>query len=314
MRSFFQQTLHALERGPIALALVLQTQGSVPREVGTWMGIAEDRTWGTIGGGAGEQKVITAAQQVLHSGLPQRVEIDLSGHPQRQVQGVCGGWMEVWVARWQGETAIALVSALLRSLNQGKSIGVTLPLQPDQLPSLSATHSASPHLSSDRTQFYCPLHPDPTLLIVGGGHVGVALAQVAQFAGFQVWVQDDRPDFADPSRFPPHTRTDTTDLDKLLPTLPAPLYVALVTRGYGHDLNALRSLLHHHPFPDYVGMIGSQKRVNLVFRELETEGCLGDRRSCIHAPIGLDIGAQTPEEIAVSICAELIHRRRLGSP
>ncbi|MGB3201419.1 MAG: XdhC family protein, partial [Nodosilinea sp.] len=123
MVSSFQQLDQALDRGPAVLATVINVRGSVPREVGAKLVVdATGQAFGTIGGGAGEAKVLRQAQDVLKTGRKQFVEIDLSGAPQRQTQGVCGGHMRVWLERWQGDAAKRLVHAMLRSLQQGQSV------------------------------------------------------------------------------------------------------------------------------------------------------------------------------------------------
>lgn len=162
--------------------------------------------------------------------------------------------------------------------------------------------------------FIEPLRPDPTLLIVGAGHVGIALAQAAQFAGFCVAVQDDRPEWATPERLPPNTHILPGAIAEALTNFPLSInsYIALVTRGYAHDVAALTSILTHHTeLPvRYLGMIGSHKRSQLVFQALREQGIAASVIQAIHAPIGLNIGALTPEEIAISIVAELIQIRR----
>jgi xanthine dehydrogenase accessory factor len=298
---FYRQVLDVLPQEPVAIATVIHTQGSVPREVGAMMAIARDCTWNTIGGGAGEAAVIEAGRQVLRQGIPQRVTIDLAATAQPGRHGVCGGQMQVWVAPWSGDKAIALLQTLITQLSAGHAVTLTIPLS-DQPPTLSITSTNPSAIAPDGQQFFHGLHPSPTLLIVGAGHVGLALARLAQMIDFQVWLQDDRLDLL--QTLP----AGVTGYD-VLPALPPASYIALVTRSYHHDLTALRSLLQA-PAPRYIGMIGSRARIHRVFQQLAQDGIEGDRLSSIHAPIGLDIGALTPDEIAVSICAQLIQIRR----
>ncbi|TVQ19651.1 MAG: XdhC/CoxI family protein [Leptolyngbya sp. DLM2.Bin15] len=296
---FYRQVLDILPQEPVAIATVIHTQGSVPREVGAMMAITGDRTWDTIGGGAGEAAVIEAGRDVLRQGIPQRVTIDLAATAGRH--GVCGGQMQVWVAPWVGEQAIALLQSLITQLSAGHAVTLTIPLT-DTLPHLSMTSLNQSAIAPDGQQFFHVLHPSPTLLIVGAGHVGLALARLAQMIDFQVWIQDDRPEVL--QTLPPGITGY-----KALPALPPASYIALVTRSYHHDLAALRSLLQA-PAPRYIGMIGSRARIHRVFQQLEQDGIESDRLSSIHAPIGLNIGALTPDEIAVSIGAQLIQIRR----
>ncbi|MGB7084839.1 MAG: XdhC family protein, partial [Phormidesmis sp.] len=159
------------------------------------------------------------------------------------------------------------------------------------------------------------IQPPPVLLIIGGGHVAVALAQMADFAGFQIAVQDDRPEFVTPERFPQArllSRSIRETVDSLTPH--SQLYIALVARGFSQDVEALQTLLLQRPWAyQYVGAIGSQKRIRSVCQAVQQQGISIDSLPNFHAPIGLDIGALTPQEIAISICAELIKVRRGGT-
>lgn len=320
---FYRQLAAALQQGPVAVATVIQTRGSVPREVGAHMGIdILGHSFDTIGGGAGEARVMQQSRQVLQTGVPGFVEIDLSGAPNRDIQGVCGGWMQVWVQRWQGAEAIALSRQICDRLQSGQSLTLLTPLTETGFPAIATPAAApltGPHLHNQT--LIEPIQPPPTLLVVGAGHVGVALAQVANWMGWAIAIQDDRPNFADPQRFPSHTRVlplplsprhpeAATALQQLCP--PDRLYIALVTRGYLHDREGLELLWQLAPdfAPRYLGMIGSKKRVQRVFQELQQAGVAAEWLQQIHAPIGLPIGALTPEEIGISICAELIRARR----
>ena len=152
-----------------------------------------------------------------------------------------------------------------------------------------------------------------TLLIVGGGHVGNAIATIAGHAGFSVVVLDDREAFANPERFPMADRVICGDFVEELRRFPidANTYVVLVSRGHKQDELSLREVVNSEAA--YVGMIGSLRRVGTVLTHLAREGYGRDALERVHTPIGLDIGAETPEEIAVSIVAEMIAVRRGGS-
>ncbi len=152
-----------------------------------------------------------------------------------------------------------------------------------------------------------------TLLIVGGGHVGQALAALASHAGFSVVVLDDRAAFANSERFPTTDRIICGDVMEELRRFPinASAYVVLVSRGHKQDELALREVVASGAA--YVGMIGSQRRAGTVLTHLAREGYAREALARVRTPIGLDIGAETPQEIAVSILAELIAARRGGS-
>lgn len=306
---FDRQFAEVLETMPVVLATVVQTKGSVPREVGAKMLICADgRILGTIGGGAGEAKVIQQARSLLETGQKktgqkQWVEIDLTGTPQRETQGICGGTMRVWLERWQGNRAISLVHQIIDLLESGQTVSIVTPFDAERSPYLSD--------ESPDQAFIETLQPAPTLLIVGAGHCGIQLAKVADLIGFRVIVQDDRSEWANADLYP-NAKVFNGAIADIVSELAnhTELYAALVTRGYQYDLAALSALLDR-PLPcRYLGMIGSEKRVRKVYQTLKIPP---EKLRSIHAPIGLDIGALTPEEIAVSISAELIMVRRGGT-
>jgi xanthine dehydrogenase accessory factor len=154
--------------------------------------------------------------------------------------------------------------------------------------------------------FIEPVEPAPDVYIFGAGHVGASLARMAHDTGFRVHVVDDREKFADAERFPAGVDVVVDDIPEWLHAhqLPPTAYGVIVTRGHKHDLDALRALAPANL--RYIGLIGSKAKVKRIFDALRTEGATPDMLSRVHAPIGLDIGAITPQEIAVSILAELI--------
>ena len=151
-----------------------------------------------------------------------------------------------------------------------------------------------------------PIEPSPELYVIGAGHVGYHLATMAQEVGFQVHVVDDREKFASRERFPKATEVVTEDIPAWLDRnkLPPYAYVVIVTRGHTNDLDALRALAPREL--RYLGLIGSRAKVARITDQLLSEGMPPDVLKQVHAPIGLDIGAVTPQEIAVSILSELV--------
>jgi len=151
-----------------------------------------------------------------------------------------------------------------------------------------------------------PIEPSPALYIIGGGHVGFHLASVAQEVGFRVHVVDDREKFANRERFPTATEVVAEDIPTWLARTPLPphAYVVVVTRGHTNDLEAVRALAPRDL--RYLGLIGSRAKVARIYEALTADAMPPDALLHVHAPIGLDIGAVTPQEIAVSILAELI--------
>ena len=157
--------------------------------------------------------------------------------------------------------------------------------------------------------------PPPELIIVGAGHVARPLAQVADIVGFRVTVLDDRPGFATSERFPVAVRVLTVDFDRPFRdvNIGRHSHIILVTRGHRYDYACLTAALSSPDTPAYIGMIGSRRRVRATYLQLVDDGFDAARLSSIHAPIGLDVGAETPEEIAVAVAAELVLVRRGGS-
>src|ERR1700720_1717326 len=157
--------------------------------------------------------------------------------------------------------------------------------------------------------FVEPILPQPPLYIFGGGHVSMSLAKAAHTAGFGIGVIDDREQFANSERFPMAHEIYTTYEDafeKLKPN--ASSYLVIVTRGHRDDMRVLGWAVGTEAH--YIGMIGSKRKVLSVYQALEREGIAPERFENVHAPVGLEIGALTPEEIAISITAELIAVRR----
>ncbi len=153
----------------------------------------------------------------------------------------------------------------------------------------------------------------PTFLIVGAGHIGRALARLASFLGYRVVVLDDRPDFADPAAIPDADEVICDDFRAALERFPidGSTTIVLVTRGHRQDELALRTCIGRGAA--YLGMIGSRRRTSAVLEHLRAEGFPEAELDRVRTPIGLDIGAETPEEIAVSIIAEVILLRRGGT-
>jgi xanthine dehydrogenase accessory factor len=163
---------------------------------------------------------------------------------------------------------------------------------------------------------YLPILPRITLLIVGGGHVGQAVGRLAAEADFDVWVLDDRDRFACQDRFPAAKRLMVGDIGTKLGELARgeidpSFYCLVVTRGHAHDEEALYHLATTPA--GFVGMIGSKRKIKMIYVDLIAKGIPAEALANVHAPLGFDIGSQTVPEIAISIVAELIACRNLGT-
>ncbi len=162
--------------------------------------------------------------------------------------------------------------------------------------------------------FVEPVLPPALLYIFGAGHVAYSLYQVAQIAGFDITVIDDRETYANTERFPTARQVLADDFDRACAQLEISdsAYIVIVTRGHRDDMRVLRWAVNTPA--RYVGMIGSKRKVITTYKELEKEGIPLAKFENVHAPVGLEIGAITPEEIAVSIVAEMIAIRRGATP
>jgi xanthine dehydrogenase accessory factor len=157
------------------------------------------------------------------------------------------------------------------------------------------------------------INPHPTVLIVGAGHVGRSIAVLSRFLGFRTVVLDDRAEFANAERLPRADEIIVGDIVEELARFDVnpQTHIVIVTRGHEHDRDALRQVVSSPAV--YIGMIGSQRKVKMVFDDLRASGIAEEALAAVHAPVGLDIHAETPEEIALSIMAEIVMVRRGGT-
>ena len=160
--------------------------------------------------------------------------------------------------------------------------------------------------------FLEPIHALPVLFIFGGGHISLSLARIGKMVDFRVVVIDDRPEFANAERFPEADEAIAGEMASIMPQLDinSSSYIVIVTRGHQNDSQVLEWAVSTPAA--YVGMIGSRKKIHTLFSHLKSKGITQEQLDRVHSPIGLPIGAETPEEIAVSIMAEVIqvHRQR----
>lgn len=342
MRDLLAEVDRTLSLGqPCVWCAVVQTRGSTPQKAGAAMLVLPDgRQLGTLGGGCVEAEVKQRALGVLSgdgSPRPEVLTFCLDDDYGWDDGLICGGRMTILADPVIGEDgyhahlrelldagrgfteAIALEGvAPGRYLfdSQGTFVasrdGTTPPAAVrDNLPDLSRR----PAPSMLQGVAYLPVLPRITLLIVGGGHVGQAVGKLASECGFNIEVLDDRAAFVSPERFPTAQKRIVGDIGRCLaelgPTLAPEHYALIVTRGHRHDEEAL---FHLAPTRSgYVGMIGSKRKIRLIYDDLLARGISTQALDRVHAPLGFDVGSQTVPEIAVSIVAELIACRNLGS-
>lgn len=315
-------------RGPLALCTVMQVKGSAPRHAGSWM-LADPAglVAGSVGGGGGEALVLDAAREALAEGQARVLEVEKLGTEAEGLDMVCGGTARILVEPLGSKAAYAAARDLLsrgerallvRRTSTGESAAMDLagrftpsaPAGSDLPTALRALGHGRPLLDEVEGVFYDPLLPPEKLLILGGGHVGRALALAAQPLGFAVTVADDRPEFLVPERYPAGVATICGSYTEMVDRFPfdASTYVVIVTRGHRADLESLRAVLGRTW--RYAGLIGSRRKVRLLTEQVLADGHDRTRVESVHTPIGLDIGAETPEELAVSIAGELVAVRR----
>jgi xanthine dehydrogenase accessory factor len=344
----FPKLLEALAAGgDLALATVVQTDGSTPQVEGaaaifSKAGLAA----GTVGGGLLEARVAASAAKALADKEPRLVTVSLEADPADLEGAICGGTARVLVdpgveaSRGVFSSALegfrrrrrgALVSRLVPG--HGDTVAVERGWLPEGVPGLpgdpvfgelapeivaAVAEGGAPRLfveSKERMWFIEPVVPLPRLIVVGAGHVGRAVAQLGSLLDFSVTVIDDREEFANILNVPEANEIVRAEIGEAVRTVEdsPDNYFVIVTRGHEKDAEALRAVVGRPAA--YVGMIGSRRKIELMECEfLENGWATAAQWAAVHAPIGLDIGSRTVEEIAVSIAAELVKVRagRLG--
>jgi len=350
MSRLFREIADLLRDGmPCAVATVVHTAGSTPQKEGARaLFLADGRILGTLGGGCLEAEARRRGLALLHGGAPQLLELHLDDDFGWDDGLICGGTATILLQ--PGDPATATVYAAAAELELARERGVfalvvgaadaslvgraalyrdgdgwLAPL-PDPAAQEALDAAARALLAEGREEprrvplpasgfaFYLePLLPAPILFIAGAGHIGAALCHYAARAGFDVVVVDDRPSFANRDRLPDAAEVIVADIVATARDWPKTpdTYFVLVTRGHRHDAVVLREIIAA-PVA-YIGMIGSRRKVLTVYDQFLREGiATPEQLARVHAPIGLDLGAKTVDEIAISIVAELIWTRRKG--
>jgi xanthine dehydrogenase accessory factor len=225
-----------------------------------------------------------------HGSTPQRVGAKMLVYPDGRTVGTIGGGCYENDAFWKAREAIA----------NRRPMNVKYELNDDFAQETGLVCGGQMEV------FIEPVEASPDVYVFGAGHVGYFVAKLAHEVGFRVHVVDDREKFASSERFGEGIDVIVDNIPDWIAahTLPPTAYAVIVTRGHTHDLDALRAL-SAAPLR-YLGLIGSKAKVRRIFDALQEEGTAPETLKAVHAPIGLDIGAITPQEIAVSIVAELI--------
>ena len=342
METLFEQAVQLLAEGrSFVYAAIISENGSTPRSTGAKMLILQDRIYDTIGGGAVEGDVIALARHEVFYDLKPRIKAyDMSGEQAAGSDLICGGTGEVLLdyidasdpnnqlifqkaaeAAKTGQEAW-LVTILDQRLEadyprqfclargDGEVIGAF-----HETAYLDRAAVCSPMRGGlhgevlPGVRFIAdPIHHGGVIYLFGAGHVSKETATLAKRVGFQVVVLDDRSEFANSQRFP-GCEVRLIDSFEQLPDLAIDekSYILIITRGHLYDRVVLEWALRTEAY--YIGMIGSKGKRDKIYAELEKAGFSQEQLTAVCSPIGLKIGAETPEEIAVSIVAELIQKR-----
>jgi xanthine dehydrogenase accessory factor len=314
--------------GRVALLTVVDTWGSAPVPVGGQMAVAADGQFqGSVSGGCIEGEVITAAASVLEDGKPQTLNFGVEDETAWSVGLPCGGQVKVYIERLAGDTGAALIKAMTAAQTQRTGLVIQTNLATGQRQLLQRD---TPELNPDLAQrfrtgkstyketpegplFTQALLPPARIVIIGATHIAQLVCEIARLAHYEVQVIDPRTAFASADRFQGVTLHTSWPQDAL-PGIGIDPYTALVVVAHvAHiDDEALKLALAAKPGAGYlyVGALGSQRNHAKRTERLLAAGFTSADIARIKCPIGLDIGAQTPAEIAVSIMAEVIHAVR----
>jgi xanthine dehydrogenase accessory factor len=344
MRKIIEALEQSLRAGqPVAYTALVETRGSTPQKAGAAMLVFADGSQaGTLGGGCVEAEVKRRALRLLDAGETELITFQLDDNYGWDDGLICGGRMKMLVDPVRPGQDLSYFASLSALLQAGTACTEAIVIEPEkaggaeagdrflldatgqvvatraksELPSGVSEHlrpiEKRPRPYVEQGVSYLPFLRRCRLLIVGAGHVGQKVAQLASEVDFDVWVVDDREEYCNPARFPAAQRRIVGPVDTSLSGLEIDhnTYCLIVTRGHNHDEEALYHLAETKAA--YVGMIGSHRKIRLIFDDLVAEGISREALMKVHAPLGFDIGSQTVPEIAVSIVAELVAHRNLG--
>ena len=352
MESVFRAAVDEAKSGnEHVIATVIRTSGSTPQKSGAKLLVRKDGSGvGTLGGGCVEGDIWFAARQLLkRGGSAEMRDYELNEELAAQDGLVCGGTMyflidpvrdgdtygefaEEVVAAYEGGKPVAIVNIVKAPADSGLVVGKRMlvrengatsgSLGDEKLESDSARRARELMalgkndyvVASNGVEYYVEAYTTPpTLVIAGGGHVSKALAPIAKSVGFRLFILDDREEFANAERFPEAEIVQVGEYETGLQQLPinANSFIVIATRGHRYDDSALASALRTPA--SYVGLLGSKRKTILIYEALLKRGFSLDDIRRTRSPIGLDIGARTPEEIALSIMSEILMFRLGGN-
>jgi len=343
MEIYRQMKKASQEDRPCVLATIVKQAGPAPRGLGAKCLIGQDGLLaGTVGGGRLEAETIGNAAKVIGGEAPSKIRFVLKGKDVEQTDMLCGGEAEVFIEPVSYQVHLPIFERISEIEKRGGKAALITILSPEhwkngRVPKILFTeggkiygglgHEVEGQLSEATKKvmetkrpgktnlpdgaevFLEPISSNPTVYIFGGGHVSRQIVPIASRVGFKVIVVDDREEFTRPQDLPGASEIHRLPFDGVMERLPVDedSYLVIVTRGHIHDKEVLAQALRTSA--RYIGMIGSKRKRDIIYRKLLEEGFSQEGLNRVHSPIGLDIGAETPEEIAVSIVAELIKVR-----
>jgi xanthine dehydrogenase accessory factor len=324
---------------PIALASIIDSQGSTPRGAGARLIADKDGlVAGTVGGGLLEGRTLEACRACLLEDTARILDFTLTGDLAAESDMICGGRLRVLIEpllppaehrrffqavreAWIKDGAVLITDFTEAARPRRTAIigprhlGEPLPESMELLAAWPPNQETATISRGRRSYFLERFLAPRRLIIAGGGHVSRATAQAAALAGFEVSVLDDRPEFSQPERFPWAARVATIAdyRDCFAEGAPeARTSIVIATRGHLYDAAVLSQAVATKA--GYIGLIGSRRKREQIYAALRAQGVGEEALARVHCPIGLDIGAVTPEEIAVSIVAECIRQGRKAGP
>ena len=352
MYDVFRETVRVLGQDqPCVLATVIRTKGSTPQKPGAKLLVRSDGSGvGTLGGGCVEGDIWFAAKMLLREGGGPEVKDYFLNEELAARDGlVCGGTMyflldpirdardflpyaQEVVDAYEGGLPVALATLTKAPAGSALPVGAQLFVRDNGSTDGTLGNAARDAETAKKSRelmaygkceylntgdgaevFVEAYTTPPTLVLMGGGHISRALAPLAQAVGFRLYVIDDRPEFANRERFPMAEDTQVvSSYDQGLARIPVNTntFIVIATRGHRYDDDATEAAARTNA--GYVGLLGSKRKSLLILRELYRKGVPEERIQAVRSPVGLNIGGRTPEEIAMSIMAEILMCRLGG--
>ena len=352
MYDVFLETMRTLKRGePCVLSTVIRTKGSTPQKPGAKLLVKLDGSGiGTLGGGCVEGDIWFAAKNLLiERGTSEVKDYYLNEELAEKDGLICGGTMyflldtvlkpneflpiaEEIVSAYENGSAVGLASIIKSPKGVETPVGTKLFIRADGTTTGTLNNSHLEEFAKNKALELMPFGrcefvdfegielfiegytTPPQLVVLGGGHISKALSNLADTLSFSVHIIDDRPEFSNATRFPNAQTTIVDTYDKGLDRIPISrnTYIVIATRGHKYDDMATEAAARSQA--GYIGLLGSRRKSLMIFEELFRKGIPEDRIRTIQAPVGLALGGRTPEEIAMSIMAEILMFHLGGNP